>query len=155
MSSEPLLPATRSGEESSALSLTLRALRPLLANDAVTELCINRPLEAFLETHETGIANLCRSQISIGVLDWPNWSPIRPNSESTPHRPFCRRHCRPGNACRSSCLRPPQLGASLLRSGARLSRYGTLTSWIAKEFLKKPASRDRSSTLPRTSCCGC
>ncbi|MDP9087485.1 MAG: P-type DNA transfer ATPase VirB11 [Pseudomonadota bacterium] len=52
MSSEPLQPAARSGEESSALSLTLRALRPLLANNAVTELCINRPLEAFLETHE-------------------------------------------------------------------------------------------------------
>jgi len=37
--------------EGSALELTLRALRPFLRPD-VTELCINRPREAFLETHE-------------------------------------------------------------------------------------------------------
>jgi type IV secretion system protein VirB11 len=36
----------------SALGLTLRALRPLLANADVMELCINRPMEAFLETRE-------------------------------------------------------------------------------------------------------
>ena len=34
----------------SALALTLRALRPLLADSDVMELCINRPHEAFLET---------------------------------------------------------------------------------------------------------
>jgi type IV secretion system protein VirB11 len=36
--------------EVSALELTLRALRPLLDNPEVTELCINRPGEAFVET---------------------------------------------------------------------------------------------------------
>ncbi len=36
--------------ESSALELTLRALRPLLARQDVTELCINRPGIAYLET---------------------------------------------------------------------------------------------------------
>ena len=36
--------------ERSALELTLRALRPWLADPDVTELCINRPGEAFLET---------------------------------------------------------------------------------------------------------
>jgi type IV secretion system protein VirB11 len=36
----------------SALGLTLRALRPFLANSDVMELCINRPNEAFLETHQ-------------------------------------------------------------------------------------------------------
>lgn len=35
--------------EASSLELTLRALRPLIANPEVTELCINRPGEAFLE----------------------------------------------------------------------------------------------------------
>ena len=35
----------------SALDLTLEALRPLLANPEVTELCINRPREIFIETH--------------------------------------------------------------------------------------------------------
>jgi type IV secretion system protein VirB11 len=34
----------------SSLELTLRALRPLLSNSEVTELCINRPGEAFVET---------------------------------------------------------------------------------------------------------
>ena len=36
--------------EASALELTLRALRPLLENPNVTEVCINRPGEAFVET---------------------------------------------------------------------------------------------------------
>src|SRR5262245_6008737 len=36
--------------ESSALDLTLRVLRPWLARSDVTELCINRPGEAYLET---------------------------------------------------------------------------------------------------------
>ncbi len=34
----------------SALDLTLQALRPLLADPEITEVCINRPLEAFVET---------------------------------------------------------------------------------------------------------
>jgi type IV secretion system protein VirB11 len=36
--------------DASALELTLRALRPLLADPHVTEVCINRPGEAFIET---------------------------------------------------------------------------------------------------------
>jgi len=36
--------------DASALDLTLRALRPLLGNPNVTEVCINRPGEAFVET---------------------------------------------------------------------------------------------------------
>jgi type IV secretion system protein VirB11 len=38
--------------EHSALDLTLRALRPILNDHAVTELCINRPGEAFIETRD-------------------------------------------------------------------------------------------------------
>jgi type IV secretion system protein VirB11 len=37
--------------DASALDLTLRALRPLLGNPNVTEVCINRPGEVFVETH--------------------------------------------------------------------------------------------------------
>ncbi|HEY1890998.1 MAG TPA: P-type DNA transfer ATPase VirB11 [Steroidobacteraceae bacterium] len=36
--------------ESSSLDLTLRALRPVLADPEVTEVCINSPREAFIET---------------------------------------------------------------------------------------------------------
>ena len=36
--------------ESTALALTLRSLRPLLSRPGTMELCINRPLEAYLET---------------------------------------------------------------------------------------------------------
>jgi type IV secretion system protein VirB11 len=45
-------PTVSAGEDVSALSLNLRALRPLLANAEVMELCINRPLQAFLETRD-------------------------------------------------------------------------------------------------------
>ncbi len=50
MSCDPLRPAASYPGDSSALALTLRALRPLLAKSDVTELCINRPQEAFVET---------------------------------------------------------------------------------------------------------
>lgn len=39
-------------EPCSALSLTLQSLRPLLTTPGLTEVCINRPHEAFLETAE-------------------------------------------------------------------------------------------------------
>ncbi len=38
--------------ESSALELTLRALRPILTRPEVTEVCLNRPGEAFIETRD-------------------------------------------------------------------------------------------------------
>ncbi|GAC1302608.1 MAG: P-type DNA transfer ATPase VirB11 [Steroidobacteraceae bacterium] len=44
--------------EASSLTLTLRALQPLLSRPGVTELCINRPQEVFLET---GQGWLCES----------------------------------------------------------------------------------------------
>jgi len=50
MNCDPSPPTASAGREASALALTLRALRPLLADSAVMELCINRPGEAFLET---------------------------------------------------------------------------------------------------------
>src|SRR5579864_9304365 len=40
------------GSSSSALELTLRALRPILSDPNVTELCINRPGQAFIETRQ-------------------------------------------------------------------------------------------------------
>jgi type IV secretion system protein VirB11 len=52
MNFDPSLPSVRPGDETSALDLNLRALRPLLANSDVMELCINRPKEAFLETRD-------------------------------------------------------------------------------------------------------
>ncbi len=52
----PSLPAARgihvAAAEASALELTLRALRPWLADPEVTELCINHPGEAFVETRD-------------------------------------------------------------------------------------------------------
>jgi type IV secretion system protein VirB11 len=52
MSCDPSPSVISAAPAASALNLTLRALRPLLANPDVTELCINRPLEAFIETRE-------------------------------------------------------------------------------------------------------
>jgi type IV secretion system protein VirB11 len=65
MSSVPS-PTVRPGEEASALGLTLRALRPLLANDDVMELCINRPMEAFLETRD----GWHREPLPFADFDW-------------------------------------------------------------------------------------
>jgi type IV secretion system protein VirB11 len=50
MSFGPQLSGTSA--DASALELTLRALRPYLADPEVTELCINHPREAFLETRD-------------------------------------------------------------------------------------------------------
>ena len=52
--------------ESSALELTLRALRPWLADPDITELCINRPGEAFVETR-TGWR---REALGFADFDW-------------------------------------------------------------------------------------
>jgi len=46
---QEVLPTSVPVAEASSLDLTLRGLRPMLANPEVTELCINRPGEAFLE----------------------------------------------------------------------------------------------------------
>jgi len=54
------------GTELSALELTLRALRPLLANPEVTELCINRPREIFIETR----SGWRREELPFADLDW-------------------------------------------------------------------------------------
>jgi type IV secretion system protein VirB11 len=54
------------GAEASALALTLHALRPLLSRDDVMELCINRPHEAFLETH----LGWQREHLAFADFDW-------------------------------------------------------------------------------------
>jgi type IV secretion system protein VirB11 len=54
------------GPESSALELTLRALRPWLANPELTELCINRPGEAFIETAR----GWRREVLPFATFDW-------------------------------------------------------------------------------------
>jgi type IV secretion system protein VirB11 len=61
----PAAPAAAAGELS-ALDLTLMALRPLLADPGVTELCINRPREIFLETR----AGWRREQASFADFTW-------------------------------------------------------------------------------------
>src|SRR5580698_6108161 len=52
--------------EPSALELTLRALRPLLADPDVTEVCINRPIEAFVETR----GGWRRQSLPFADFDW-------------------------------------------------------------------------------------
>jgi type IV secretion system protein VirB11 len=64
MTSSPKLAEAPSS--TSALELTLRALRPLLSRSDVTELCINRPGIAFLETRE----GWQREAIPFADFDW-------------------------------------------------------------------------------------
>jgi type IV secretion system protein VirB11 len=56
----------RAATDISALDLTLRALRPLLDDSQVTELCINRPGEAFIETR----AGWRREPLPFADFDW-------------------------------------------------------------------------------------
>lgn len=50
LAAEPTPTRRPAPADSSSLELTLRALRPILADPEVTELCINAPGEAFVET---------------------------------------------------------------------------------------------------------
>jgi type IV secretion system protein VirB11 len=52
--------------ERSALELTLAALRPLLADPEVTELCINRPREVFIESRD----GWRREELPCADFDW-------------------------------------------------------------------------------------
>ena len=47
-----VVPSLSTAGSSSALELNLRALRPILSDPDVTEVCINRPHEAFVETRK-------------------------------------------------------------------------------------------------------
>jgi type IV secretion system protein VirB11 len=58
--------ALRADQEASALALTLRALRPQLASPEVTELCINSPHEAFLES----AGGWVRRALPFADFDW-------------------------------------------------------------------------------------
>jgi type IV secretion system protein VirB11 len=65
MSSSPPL-RTSHAADASALALTLRPLRPLLSCADVTELCINRPQEAFVETSR----GWQRESLSYADFEW-------------------------------------------------------------------------------------
>jgi type IV secretion system protein VirB11 len=60
------VPPAVDGADASALGLTLCALRPLLADREVMELCINRPHEAFVETR----AGWRREHLPFADFDW-------------------------------------------------------------------------------------
>jgi type IV secretion system protein VirB11 len=66
MSCDLSRPTDSRSADSSALALTLRALRPLLSSPEVMELCINRPQEAFLETP----AGWRRESLPYADFDW-------------------------------------------------------------------------------------
>jgi type IV secretion system protein VirB11 len=59
-------PPPAAGGELSALELTLQVLRPWLAEPGVTELCINRPGELFVETHR----GWRRELVHFADFDW-------------------------------------------------------------------------------------
>jgi type IV secretion system protein VirB11 len=61
----PLIEAAPTAEVS-ALELTLRALHPYLSRGEVTEVCINQPGKAFLETR----AGWCCESLPFATFDW-------------------------------------------------------------------------------------
>jgi type IV secretion system protein VirB11 len=66
MSSKPQITEAPIAGTASALDLNLRALRPLLSRQDVTELCINQPGVAFLETQD----GWRRETIAFADFDW-------------------------------------------------------------------------------------
>jgi type IV secretion system protein VirB11 len=66
MNSKPQFTEVPIASAASALDLNLRALRPLLSRQDVTELCINQPGVAFLETHD----GWRREAIAFADFDW-------------------------------------------------------------------------------------
>ena len=62
----PSAPSAKPSSEASALTLTLRALRPLLEDAEVMEVCINRPCEAFVETR----GGWRREPLPFADFDW-------------------------------------------------------------------------------------
>jgi type IV secretion system protein VirB11 len=62
----PIRPAAAVAPISSALELTVRALRPILSDPSVTEVCINRPREVFIETK----AGWRREPLEFADFDW-------------------------------------------------------------------------------------
>src|SRR5271155_6261603 len=66
MSSNPQSLEPPPAASASALDLNLRALRPLLSRSDVTELCINQPGVAFLETRE----GWEREAVPFADFDW-------------------------------------------------------------------------------------
>jgi len=57
---------SRADHDTSALALTLRALRPLLTSPDVTEVCINAPHEGFVETRDGWI----RRSLPFADFEW-------------------------------------------------------------------------------------
>jgi type IV secretion system protein VirB11 len=58
--------ATEAAVQASALELNLRALRPILSRSDVTEVCINQPGRAYLETR----SGWCKEEIPFASFDW-------------------------------------------------------------------------------------
>lgn len=67
--------------ESSALDLTLRALRPVLSDPEVTDVCINRPGEAYVETR----AGWRCIPLTFATFDWC-WNVAKLVANSTKQR---------------------------------------------------------------------
>ena len=119
-------------------------LRPLLADPDVTELCINRPREAFIETRR-GLAprGARRLPISTGAGDWRSWSPTSRASAWTNPRRCCRRGCRAGSACRSCCRPRPPRAASRSPSAGRRTAVWSIEELAQPRGLPRRGGRQR------------
>ena len=135
-------PPIERAEESSALALTMRALRPLLADREVTELCINRPREAFVEsrggwqrrgTAFRGLRMVQPAREAHCQLD--------PAARRLHGAALCLRPCRPASACRWCCRRRPRPAVSPSRSADPPTQCGASMSWRSAASSGAPAGR--------------
>ena len=156
MSCDPSRPcADRGRRDSSALALTLRALRPLLAEPERHGALHQSAREAFWNARRLAAASHCHLRISNGAVASRSWSRIRPSSASMRPRRCCPRRCRAASACRSSCRRRPRAGCVAITIRRPADQVWSIESWRARDLSAHPPRRPRRSTRPRRSCCAC
>jgi len=135
MNFDPRADMSRTSIDSSGLDLASSAA--LLADTGVTELCINRPSEAFLETRRAGVANHCHSLI----FEWcsrlaklvANSTQQRVDETSPPI-------CLSATGERFNCDARNDCGLRGITFGVRRTRYGPSKNWQTRSISRYAAA---------------
>ncbi len=143
--------------DSSSLELTLRSLRPILSDPNVTELCINGPGEAFIETRRR-LAAVCVAVLrtSTGASAWrSSWR--TPTASASMKNPHCFRHrCPAASVSRSSCRPRTTQGHVAITIRRPADEVWSIEELAQRGIFRRRATRDhRAPTRQNWSCCDC
>ncbi len=135
---------------------TLRALRPLLADPEVTELCINRPARGLPRNRAAAGS---REALPFADFDWCSRL-AKLVANSTQQRIDATSPLLVGLAPggeRVQIVLPPATTAGCVAIAIRrpAERCGASRSWRARHLPRAPAAPPMRSTTPSRNCCGC